>query len=393
MQQLTPAVVAGGNLNGLGVVRSLAREQIPTYVLAMTRECPAAWSRHARFVRAPQLHGREFIEALIQLATQLKCQPALILTQDSSVLTVSGHRQTLAPFYHIKLPDTSVVDRLSDKLSFHELAERENFPVPRSCAVRSSLDLLQIHNLIPPVVLKPADKGRAQSGCADRAVRADTLERAHEIATHMLKHVPALIVQEWIEGPDSEIYFTFFCVGHAGQPVGLFSGRKLQSNPPAVGSTAICIPAPEHADALERATRQFLRRVSYRGLGSLEFKRDVRTGRLLMVEPTVGRTDWQEEIATLSGINLPALAYWNALNRVPPRLPNTAVTQRYAWRAECSFRLPAEFRAGRRVVDGYFRWADPLPGIYHYGYERTFRRVIRRFRRMVLPDSEDQRQA
>lgn len=384
MSRMIPVVVAGGNLNGLGVLRSLAREHIPAYLMAMTRDCPAAWSRHARFVRAPRLKGEEFVDSLVRLAIGLKCRPVLMLTQDASVLTVSAHRRTLEPFYQIELPDAPIVERLSDKLSFDELAARENFPVPRSCAVRSAADLRQLDALLPPVILKPADKGRAPSGAAERAVRADTLDRARAIATEMLADVSALIVQEWIDGPDSEIYFTFFCVTRDGEPVGLFSGRKLQSNPPAVGSTAICISAPDYAEVLEQETRLFLQRVPYRGLGSLEFKRDVRTGRLLMVEPTVGRTDWQEEIATLCGINLPAIAYWHALGCAPPRTSPPGASHRYAWRAERQFQLPQEFRANRRVVDGYFRWSDPLPGIYHYAYERGVRRTFRRARRIAF---------
>lgn len=384
---MIPVVVAGGNLNGLGVVRSLAHEHITTYLMAMTRESPAAWSRHAQFVRAPRLHGEEFVNALVRLATRLNCRPVLMLTQDSSVLTVSTHRETLEPFYHIELPDAQIVETLSDKLSFDELAVRENFPVPRSCAIRSEIDLQRLDSLLPPLILKPADKGRVLSGSAERAVRTETLQRAHEVAIELLAHVPALIVQEWIEGPDSEIYFTLFCVGDDGQPVGLFSGRKLQSNPPAVGSTAICVSAPECAEMLENATREFLRRVPYRGLGSLEFKRDVRTEKLLMVEPTVGRTDWQEEIATLCGVNLPAIAYWRALGHAPALPQSRGASRRYAWRAERHFRLSPEFRADRRVVDGYFRWTDPLPGIYQYAYERGVRRAFRRARRMIFPPS------
>ena len=391
MPQMIPVVVAGGNLNGLGVVRSLARQHIPTYLMAMTRGCPAAWSRHATFVRAPRLQGEEFVDALVRLATQLKCRPVLVLTQDSSVLTVSAHRQTLEPFYHINLPDGPIVEALSDKLLFDALAARENFPVPRSCAVRCRDDLRRIDDLLPPVILKPAKKGRVLSSAAERAVRADTVERAREIASEMLAHVSALIVQEWIEGPDSEIYFTFFCVGRDGQPTGLFSGRKLQSSPPAVGSTAICIPAPDLAETLERLTLQFLQRVPYRGLGSLEFKREVRTGQLLMVEPTVGRTDWQEEIATLCGVNLPAIAYWRALGGEPPRSPLPVAAHRYAWRAERQFRLHADLRADIHLVDGYFRWSDPLPGLYHYGYTRAIQRVWRRIRRMFFPAFKHQR--
>jgi hypothetical protein len=199
----------------------------------------------------------------------------------------------------------------------------------------------------------------------------------------MLAQVPAVIVQEWIEGPDSEIFFTFFCARRDGTPAAFFSGRKLRSTPPGVGSTAICIPAPEFAEALEHEARRFLERVHYRGLGSLEFKRDVRNGRFLMVEPTVGRTDWQEEIAALGGVNLPLLAYWIALGVDPPRALNAPVRRRPAWRADFQFKLPVGFRENVRMIDAHFRWNDPLPGLYYYLHYQGVRRIWRRIRRFT----------
>lgn len=383
MRPKLPAVIVGGNLNALGVARSLARGNIPTIVLAVGRACPAAWSRHARIVRAPQLHGEILIDALGRLAHRLNCRPVLLLTQDASVLTVSVHRERLDPLYHIELPDDSIVRTLSDKLSFDSLAARESFAIPRSCALRGPEDLSRIGELAPPFVLKPADKTRALAGETPRTARAESLDQARELATHMLNHGTDVIVQEWIEGPDSEIYFTLFCAGPDGAPAGLFTGRKLLSTPPRVGSTALCVAAPECADVLERETREFLRRVPYRGLGSLEFKRDVRTGRFVMVEPTVGRTDWQEEIATLCGVNLPEIAYWLALGEIPPRVPSAPPACQLAWRADIEFGFPADFRGKLRAIDGHFRWSDPLPGIYHYAYERVIRRAGRRLRRAV----------
>jgi hypothetical protein len=43
--------------------------------------------------------------------------------------------------------------------------------------------------------------------------------------------------------------------------------------------------------------------------GGIEFKRDGHTGQFLMIEPTVGRIDGQEEVATLHGANIPLAAY------------------------------------------------------------------------------------
>jgi hypothetical protein len=41
------------------------------------------------------------------------------------------------------------------------------------------------------------------------------------------------------------------------------------------------------------------------------------------------------------------------------------------------FRSP--LAPGMRRVDGYFRWTDPLPGLYHYAYEGGLLRLWDKF--------------
>ncbi|MGH8202453.1 MAG: carboxylate--amine ligase [Steroidobacteraceae bacterium] len=378
-----PAVVVGGTLNALGVVRSLARARVPVLLLETTRRCPATWSRHCTYVRVPSLEGEALIEALVRLASGLGCEPVLLLTTDESVLAVSAFRHRIEPLYRIDLPAAAMVRSLADKTEFHALAEREGFAVPRGRVLLGTADFDRMDELEPPLVLKPADKTLVLAGVVDRAVRAQTLGQARAAAAHMLSHAPALIVQEWVDGPDTEIFFTLFSCGREGELVGIFPGRKLVCSPPAVGSTAVCVAAPEVAEDLYRQTRHFVERVGYRGIGSLEFKRDRRTGGFLIIEPTVGRTDWQEEIATLCGLNIPVLAYRIALGTaVPPACDVTFL--RYAWRSDRQFSVPRSTVAPRtRVVDGYFRWSDPLPATYYYGYERLAVRVWRRTTRLT----------
>jgi D-aspartate ligase len=382
MQPEVPAVVVGGTLNSLGVVRSLSQGRMPIYVLETTRRCAAGWSRYCHFVHTPSLEGHGLIESLIDLATQLECRPVLILTSDQSVNTVSADRDRIAPLYRISLPTVEMVSALADKTLFQALAEREKFAVPRAVALADPADLTQLQNLIPPLIVKPADKTLVLKGIAERAVRADTLLEARVLSARMLACAPRIIVQEWIDGPDTEIFFVLFSCDRHGGVIGLFPGRKLACSPPAVGSTAICVAAPEVADELYAQTLQFISRVAYRGLGSLEFKRDSRTGRFLIVEPTVGRTDWQEEIATLCGVNLPLSTYRAELEQAMPA--NTGSFKRVSWRSTLEYRAPAgELGAGTRVVDGFFRWSDPLPAIYYYGYERFVLPLWRRGGRLL----------
>ena len=374
-----PVVVVEGTLNGLGVVRSLSQGRMPIYLLDNRAQCVARWSRYCHYVRVSALEGRELVAALVDLARRLACRPVLILTGDSSVNCVSEYRQLLEPLYRISLPAPEIVRALADKSLFHRLAEREGFVVPRSVPVSGAADLALLDRLTPPLVVKPADKTLVLKGMVERAVRAGTLAEARLAAAHMLACAPAIVVQEWVEGPDSELYFTLFSCDRECRPVGLFVGRKLVCAPPATGNTALCVAAPEVARELAAVTLQFIERVGYRGLGSLEFKRDVRTGRFVIIEPTVGRTDWQEELATLCGVNLPLRAYLTELGE--PLEPAPAAFPAVAWRQSVGYR--ARLGPRMRTVDGFFRWADPLPALYYYAYEGGLLRLRNKFSAVV----------
>jgi D-aspartate ligase len=344
---------------------------MPIYVITDTRRSPAVWSRFCRVVRFSSLGGRALIDGLKRLSQQIGRRPVLILTGDAEVHAVSSHRSEIEPLYRVSLPDRQMVSVLADKTLFQTYAEREGFPVPRSIVISDGADLCKIDGLSFPVVIKPGDKTLVLSGCVERAVRASNPARARFEAVRMFLHAKRLVVQEWVDGPDSEIYFTLFACAPSGEVVAMFSGRKLVCDPPAVGNTAICIAASQTAAAaLEALSKRFITHVGYKGLGSLEFKFSRRQNRFVIIEPTVGRTDWQEEIATLCGANIPLAAYWAELGKQTPSQAR-AEPREAAWRASVEHRMPlGMLPVGARTFDGYFRLSDPLPGLYYYGVER-----------------------
>ena len=87
---MTPAVVVGGNLTALGVVRSLARAGIPVYLACDRRFCPAGLSRRCTLLRVPELEGRGLVEGLLSIAGWIGEKAVLILSSDLQVLAVSA---------------------------------------------------------------------------------------------------------------------------------------------------------------------------------------------------------------------------------------------------------------------------------------------------------------
>ena len=363
-----PVVVVGGSVVGLGVVRSLSTASSSIVVLDTSRFNPALLSRHCKGRVIASLSGDLLIDELKAISTGFAIRPLLILTQDAAVETVSRNREALEPFYSFLLPPAETVDMLNDKAKFHDFATRENFPVPEGLVVSCIDDLSRIDVWRGPMVVKPAQKIGLEAFGLDRASRFESTADAKARCMALLNLNASAIVQKWVDGPDRDIYFCLFFCDPRGQPLRLFTGRKLSAYPPGVGSTATCIAAPEAQAELGAITARLTAITGYAGLGGLEFKRDASTGKFIIIEPTVGRTDWQEEIASLSGANIPMAAFLYATGQPVPRVD--ATLPRVAWRTSLKHRAPASLQAANvRISDGYWRAGDPLPGLAFYGIE------------------------
>jgi predicted ATP-grasp superfamily ATP-dependent carboligase len=358
-------VVVGAELNGLGVARSLARAHIPVVALDTKPVRAALWCRHVTSHLVKAFSGKVFADELIELSKRFDKPPVLLLTHEDAVHSVSENRKKLARLYRFRLPRNDTVKMLSSKAKFHEFAQKHGFPVPRSVVLESLTDVQQLSQLRFPCVLKPDDKRQVLRGEKERAVRVATLREARERAIRLLRSPGGIIAQEWIEGPDCNIHFTLFYRGKGGKVISMFTGRKLLSSPPGIGNTAICVAAPEARDVLEPLTCAFIERADFDGMGSIEYKWDDISKQFVMVEPTVGRTDWQEEIATLCGVNIPLAAFLHETGLAP--LPQQITNAPVAWRASFAERVPPGLLDARtKIVDGYFRWNDPFPALQFY---------------------------
>ncbi len=383
IERAVPAVVVGESLNSLGVIRSLSGAGMPLYVVATTRWCPSGCSRFARLVRLPSLQGEALIDGLQALGTALGGRPVLMLGGDCEVDTVNEHRSRLEPLFRFTLPPADVVRNLANKALFQRFAEEHGLPVPRTAIIQSEEALRRLGELVLPLVIKPADKVQVLNGKVDRAVRVDAADEALVVAARMLAGSGSVIAQEWIDGDDTDIFFALFVCDRDGRSIAMFCGRKLVCDPPEVGSTGVCCAAGAEAPELSQLTEHFIAESGYQGIGSLEFKRDRRSGRFVIVEPTVGRTDWQEEIATFCGINLPLQSYLCDVG-LPPRVETPSARATSAWSSSIFHRVPrGMLPAGVRVRDGYLRLDDPLPGLHHYVVDEFARRLARRIGRFL----------
>ncbi len=366
------AIVVGGGVNALGVVRSLGMGGVKVCVLGTDTREPALRSRYAHARRVRSIEGLPLMEELSRVSNELAEEAVLFLTEEKSVETISKMRDRLPPKLRIRLPEHDRLMQLMHKQAFFDLAEPLQAPVPRTVRLLGTQDLPKINDLEFPCVLKPSGKSYEYGARFKKAYKVGSVVEVQALYHEIEPVLADMVVQEWIEGRDSEIYFCLQYIGRKGEIVASFPGRKIRSWPPRIGGTASCTAAWEHEKELTQLTADFFRGVGFAGMGSMEYKRDVRDGRFYMVEPTVGRTDFQEEVATVNGCNLPLAAYRHEMERAapatkpvsPPRVWRDAQVDR--WSAMESGYEEDTQSASYAVTDAHWRWRDPLPGLDHF---------------------------
>lgn len=354
------ALIAGLGLNGLGVARSLRAAGLRALVADAGPRSPLARTRAATRVPVAALGGAEFADGLLALPQPPGARPVLILTQEQSVAAVCDRQHDLRARFRLTLPAAEVIRTLTDKAGFQATAERLGAPVPRAVVVDGPQARAGLDRLAYPCVLKPVTKTPTYERQFKKAYKVATADEARRLCDAVAAAAPAVIVQEWIEGGDADIHFVLqMRPGDGSAPVS-FTGRKLTQWPPETGGTSSCVAAPEAAAELTRLTDAFFAATGVVGLCSMEFKWHAGERRFVMVEPTIGRTDYQQEIATLSGVNLPAAAVRLELG-LPPLPPAPPPKRPVVW-TDAPARLDrGTLPARARIVDALWRADDPGP--------------------------------
>ena len=253
-----PAVVVGAGTCGLGLVRSLGRGNVPIIVVDTSPIEPAMHSRFGRPVVVSALSGRPLVDELTALAKFLNGPAVLFLTSDEMVLTVSEFRTTLEKTYRFSLPDHKSLIALMSKGGFQKFAEANGFPVPLSLTIGQAAKFEALSKLTFPCIVKPAIKNEVYvSHQFPRAYKVTTEADAEAVCRLLLSVVPSVVVQEWVEGPDSEIFFCLQYRSADGRTISSFTGRKLSIWPPDVGVTVSCTAALEAQPILQPLTEAF----------------------------------------------------------------------------------------------------------------------------------------
>ncbi len=370
-----PAVIVGLDcITGLQSTRIFDARGIPVVgVVADAQHFCARTRLPVAIVRAT-LRGEALVDALVALGARLDQPGVLIPCTDAAVLAVSAGRERLAGAFRFVLPDHADVERLMDKVGFAEHAIATGLAIPPTAVLRSRVDAeLAAASLTFPAVLKPGLKGPAWlAATRAKAIRVDTPDELLARYDACASWADVLIAQSWVPGPERSLYSVNTYYDRASAQRVSFVARKLRQWPLDTGTS--CLGEEVRSPEAESIARDLFGSVAYRGLGYVEAKEDERTGRLMIIEPNIGRPTGRSAIAEKGGVELLMSAYRDALGEPLP----DAVTQEYRgvkwiyWRHDLQAALVRARRGQLSVgdwltsvkgpkVEAVFSRHDPLP--------------------------------
>lgn len=310
-----PCVVLAGldSLQGLQAARIYARRGVPVVGIAADRGHFCCRTRVCAAILTVSSYGDDLLAQLQRIAPGFRLKPVLLACIDEAVQTVARHRQSLQSCYHFALPDTELLETVMDKSRLYPFAAANSFRIPASYPVTGSRELAAAANSLGfPCLVKPGKRLPAwrehSAGKAFRVHSRDQLFRLYRECRHWCD---VLVVQEWIPGGDDQLYSCNACFDADSRPLATFIARKLRQWPPQTGES--CLGEECRNDEVLAESLRFFELIGLRGLGYLEMKRDPRDGRLVLIEPNIGRPTGRSAIAEAGGVELLYTLYCDLL--------------------------------------------------------------------------------
>lgn len=305
-------------ITGLQTARILAGHGVPVVGLVNDARHFAARTRVCQQVVETDLTNELMVAALERVGAGLPQKAVLVPCTDPAVLTISRHRDRLAPWFHVLLPDHAVVELLMDKGRFLRFALSAGLPVPRTEVLfdRAAAERAAETLSFPCGVKPPFKSPRWLAQTKAKVIEVGSAAELLEVYDRVCGWTDELVVQEWVVGADDQLYSCNAYFDASSRPLVTFVARKLRQWPPHTGTSSLGEECRN--DVVLQETIRLFQKVGFHGLAYLEVKRDSRTGQHLIIEPNIGRPTGRSAIAEAGGVDLVMTAYCDAVGRPLP---------------------------------------------------------------------------
>jgi predicted ATP-grasp superfamily ATP-dependent carboligase len=304
-----PVVVLGGSTNALSIARSLGRIGVAVHV-SVTEGGPASYSRYRARVYPipPRCPAQEHWARLLLPSPSGLEGSVLFVCNDDAVEFIARHRDGLAGRYVLDDAVPGVQQAMLDKRRTLELAAAAGIGIPRFWAVNGVADIDRLAgDLLYPAIVKPLHSHEFQKKFGGR--KFFSARDAGELRARLRDVLDAglgAMINEWVPGPDSLLASYYSYIDRSGTPLFDFTKRIIRRFPKNQGLA--CYHATTWDPEMAALGRRFFEAVGLRGLGNVEFKKDLRDGVWKVIECNPRFTAAQE-LLVRAGIDIAVLIY------------------------------------------------------------------------------------
>ena len=365
----------GADFQAVGVMRALASEGIPCFLLTSERGI-AAYSRHAcgRARKYDLLEDPHSVQYLKRLAETEGLQGWVVFcVNDETIEFLAKNHAELSETFVLTVPRWEIAQNFYEKDKAYALAESVGIPIPRMYT-SESLDALLKEPLAYPLVLKPAFKKNYEKTNNKAILIRDEAELRREYSA-MSKLIPAsqIVVQEMIEGGTRNL-FSYASLFDGERIVSGLAAARLRQHPMDFGH-ATTYAECRHNPELEKLATTFLRALKYKGVAEVEFMLDEKMGQYKFIEMN-GRFWGWHVLTQTAGLNFPADLYHLMLDKPVKRSTPTNIHARWmrmltdiptvlreVFRGRMSLRRDYLPTLAAKKGFAVWSWTDPLPAI------------------------------
>lgn len=319
MDTSTPVLILGGKENALSLVRHLGGMGINVSASGPA-DCWAIYShlcqKRYRIARK-QDTGAFWADLLLGGSRQVSPGHIILPCSDDAIEFMARHEAELRQLYRFDSGSAEQRLALLDKQKTLDMARTAGIATPNSWPISSPSDLKMVReNGQFPLLVKPLNTARFAKVFGRKFFTIDKCFDELEAKVELARtHGFAVTVMEMIPGPDALLSSYYTYIDDNGDSLFHFTKRVLRRYP--LNSGGATYHTTDWLPETAAEGLKFFRETGFRGLGNIEFKRDLRDGKLKVIEVNARFTAAQE-LAVRAGAPIDLVVYCHLTGQPAP---------------------------------------------------------------------------
>ncbi len=371
-----PVVILGGSSNALAVARTLGKRGIDIYLAVMDRNC-AAFTRYAKKVYP--IHDKKEIAAnwydLLLSGQHTYLHGSVVFPcNDDALEFIANHRKELQTHYILDESNPEFVLNMLNKRRTLELSAKIGIPYPKFAAIESREDIEKIDKDIQfPLIVKPQHSHLFQKAFnGEKLFFVSNWDELYQRLEQVLENDLKVILNEMIPGPDTQLASYYTYIDKNDNLLFHFTKKVIRRFPKNNGQG--CYHATEWNPEVAEVGLRFFKGAGLRGLGNVEFKKDLRDGQWKIIECNARFTAAHEQLIRC-GMDTSLIVYNHLVGLPVPKIETfkenvTLWFPRRDYLAYKELKQLGELSFGswlksiaKPQVLPHFRFLDPMPTI------------------------------